>query len=154
VKKNIIVGFTSWSEVCRISRAMARSLGVCSAQTRLLTIYDDIDLAYMANDSIGGRAWRTDGVPADTQPSFNGSYFGWAEAQSEYFKWTSATSGAVIEATFDATEAQWCVRFEGADLDRYSRESAYARIVANIAWTAIESAEFADKLAFENSASV
>jgi len=66
----------------------------------------------MATDSLGGRIAHVERLPVDEiGPSHDGVWKGYEEEGSDLFRWTSATSGAEIEARRSGDE--WSLTFSG-----------------------------------------
>lgn len=96
---------TSWSQVVNLSTNLCRSLPTTQEEFDYWDL-QDIDgsrlavagLAYMAENSFGGRWWE--GKPTDVIPDGHGQsmYLGFEEESVELMGWESASSGATLEA--------------------------------------------------------
>lgn len=128
MKRNKVVARGEWAQVVALAKAMANNLDEPKD-----------GLVYVATDSLGGRRWTATGAAVDAQPSHDGFYLGFSEAQLAEVEFTSASSGAVIRARKDNKDssgqgsAKWVFRFLGADVPKNrSHESGYATIMENL----------------------
>lgn len=84
-----INAMTDWSRLCELSRRLCNGL-------------QDVehldDLVYMATDSLGGRDMDAGCHSHEVGTFWDGVWEGYCEHGAQMFRWTSATSGAVLEA--------------------------------------------------------